>query len=77
VSGSAPPPPAWLGATPAQEAAYLEHWRQRALAEERADCERQLEMEREAEAERLEMVEEERSCVLLVTCVGISPKRNG
>ena len=28
-------PPVWMGVTPAQEAAYLEQWRQRRLTEER------------------------------------------
>nr|XP_020173335.1 translation initiation factor IF-2-like [Aegilops tauschii subsp. strangulata] len=30
-------PPVWMGATPAQEAAYLEHWRTIRVAEERRD----------------------------------------
>ncbi|KAE8821569.1 Nuclear pore complex protein [Hordeum vulgare] len=44
-------PPAWLGATPKQEAAYLEHWRQRRLAEEHAEARQLDELEHEAEAE--------------------------
>ena len=32
-------PPVWVGATPAQEAAYLEHWRQIQVAEERRNGE--------------------------------------
>ena len=37
--------------TPAQEAAYLEHWRQRRLAEERRRGEYEEMLEREAEEE--------------------------
>ena len=42
----------WLGATSAQEAAYLEHWRGRALAEERAEDEPLMQVERDEEEER-------------------------
>lgn len=35
-------PPIMLGAMPEQEEAYLEHWRQLLLSEERADGERRM-----------------------------------
>ncbi|KAE8809099.1 Pre-mRNA-processing factor 39 [Hordeum vulgare] len=44
-------PPVWVGAAPAQEAAYLEHWRQQRLAEERYHGEYLEMLEREAEEE--------------------------
>ena len=40
-------PPIWLGATPAQEQAYLEMWRQRRLAEERRQGEYEEMLERD------------------------------
>ena len=44
-------PSVWMGATPAQEAAYLEHWRQIRVAEERRDGEYLEMLERYSEAE--------------------------
>ena len=44
-------PPVWLGATPAQEQAYLEMWRQRRLAEERRQGEYEEMLERDLEEE--------------------------
>ena len=44
-------PPVLVGATPKQEAAYLEHWRHIRLAEERRDGEYLEMLERDAEAE--------------------------
>ncbi|KAE8819422.1 hypothetical protein D1007_02647 [Hordeum vulgare] len=61
--------PIWLGAIPHQEAAYLQHWKARSMAEEGVDGQRQMALERrleqEAEAERLEREEEERARVAL------------
>ncbi|KAE8803812.1 Pre-mRNA-processing factor 39 [Hordeum vulgare] len=47
-------PPVWLGATSEQEAAYLEHYRQRRVLEDGAEARRMELMEREAEAEKEE-----------------------
>ena len=44
-------PPVWLGATPAQEQAYLEMWRQRRLAEEHRQGEYEEMLERDLEEE--------------------------
>ncbi|KAE8805304.1 putative serine/threonine-protein kinase [Hordeum vulgare] len=44
-------PPVWVAATSAQEAAYLEHWRRRRLAEERRHGEYLEMLERDAEDE--------------------------
>nr|XP_020187080.1 uncharacterized protein LOC109772794 [Aegilops tauschii subsp. strangulata] len=46
-------PLVWVGATPAQEAAYLEHWRHIRLAEERRDGEYLEMLEHDAEAEEV------------------------
>ncbi|KAE8769895.1 hypothetical protein D1007_58443 [Hordeum vulgare] len=46
------PPPIWLGATPEQEQAYLEHWRSVHLQAERAEGLRLMELEKEEEEER-------------------------
>lgn len=58
-------PPVWLGATPEQEVAYLQQWRARTLADERAEGARQMEREcrlaLEVEEEHLEREEEERA----------------
>ena len=53
-------PPVWLGATPAQEQAYLEMWRQRRLAEERRRGEYEEMLERDLEEEQREAEEEAR-----------------
>ena len=53
-------PPVWVGATPAQEAAYLEHWRQIRVAEERRDGEYLEMLERDLEEEQREAEEEAR-----------------
>ncbi|KAE8815699.1 putative xyloglucan endotransglucosylase/hydrolase protein 30 [Hordeum vulgare] len=44
-------PPIWVGATPAQEGAYLEQWRQRRLAEKSRHGEYLEMLERDAEEE--------------------------
>ncbi|KAE8773534.1 hypothetical protein D1007_54222 [Hordeum vulgare] len=54
-------PPFWLGATPEQEQAYLEHWRSVHLQAERAEGLRLMELEKEEEEERREATEEERA----------------
>ena len=51
-------PPVWMGATPAEEAAYLEMWRQRQLAEERRRGEYEEMLERDLEEEAREAEEE-------------------
>ncbi|KAE8820128.1 hypothetical protein D1007_01828 [Hordeum vulgare] len=43
--------PIWLGVTPQQEQAYLEHWRTEHLRAERAEGLRLMELEKEAEKE--------------------------
>ena len=53
-------PPVWLGATPTQEQAYLEMWRQRRLAEERSRGEYEEMLERDLEEEQREAEEEAR-----------------
>nr|CDM80645.1 unnamed protein product [Triticum aestivum] len=53
-------PPVWMEATLAQEAAYLEHWRQRRLAEERRQGEYEEMLERDLEEEAREAEEEAR-----------------
>ena len=53
-------PPVWMGATPAQEAAYLEHWRQIRVAEERRDGEYLEMLERDLGEEQREAEEEAR-----------------
>ncbi|KAE8807101.1 Pre-mRNA-processing factor 39 [Hordeum vulgare] len=53
-------PPIWLGATPLQEQAYLEHWRSVHLQAERAEGLWLMELEKEEEEERREAEEEER-----------------
>ncbi|KAE8804288.1 putative xyloglucan endotransglucosylase/hydrolase protein 30 [Hordeum vulgare] len=44
----------WVGATPAQEEAYLEHWRHRRLVEEHRHGEYLEMLERDAEEEQRE-----------------------
>ena len=53
-------PPVWMGATPAQEQAYLEMWRQRRLVEERRRGEYEEMLERDLEEEAREAEEEAR-----------------
>ena len=53
-------PSVWMGATPAQEAAYLEHWRQIRVAEERRDGEYLEMLERDLEEEQRVAEEEAR-----------------
>ena len=53
-------PPVWLGATPAQEQAYLEMWCGRRLAEERRRGEYEEMLERDLEEEAREAEEEAR-----------------
>ena len=53
-------PPVWMGATPAQEQAYLEHWRKIRVAEERRDGEYLEMLERDLEEEQREAEEEAR-----------------
>ncbi|KAE8797159.1 putative serine/threonine-protein kinase [Hordeum vulgare] len=53
-------PAVWVGTTLAQEAAYLEHWPQRRLAEERRHGEYLEMLERGAEEEQREAEEEAR-----------------
>ena len=52
VARVGPRTPIWIDATSAQEAAYLEHWRQHALTEERVDGERLMQRECEEEERR-------------------------
>ncbi|EMS46641.1 hypothetical protein TRIUR3_19852 [Triticum urartu] len=47
----------WMGATSAQEKAYLEQWRKRRLAEERHEGEYLEQLERDAEEEQCETEE--------------------
>ncbi|XP_044978574.1 uncharacterized protein LOC123445627 [Hordeum vulgare subsp. vulgare] len=54
-------PPIWLGATPLQEQAYLEHWRSVHLQAERAEGLRLMKLEKEEEEERRKAMEEERA----------------
>nr|CDM80777.1 unnamed protein product [Triticum aestivum] len=53
-------PPVWMEAIPAQEATYLEHWRQRRLAEERRQAEYEEMLECDLEEEAREAEEEAR-----------------
>ena len=53
-------PPVWLGATLAQEQAYLDMWRQRRLAEERRRDEYEEMLERDLKEEQREAEEEAR-----------------
>ena len=57
-------PPVLMRATPAQEQAYLEMWRQRRLAEERRCGEYEEMLERDLEEEQREAEEEARQAVV-------------
>ncbi|KAE8786029.1 hypothetical protein D1007_40211 [Hordeum vulgare] len=70
-------PPIWLGATPQQEQAFLEHWRSEYLRAERAEGLRLMDLEKEEEEERREAEEESMPMLLRCHRHQHSPRRRG